>query len=146
MHTNKFRSLPYVNKMPRGQVVRFVQVDDDPIFNAVCKKHFQQTEDLDFIQFDNISQTERRLMESPSVDVLMLDLSLPDRDGIEFLSTLKQLNFQGRLIFMSSQPRSVIDMASTLAASLGLNLVLRLDKPLSPEKLAQIDAVIRPAA
>jgi len=127
-------------------MIRFLQVDNDPIFNDVCAKHFQNAEDLEFVQFDNISQTERRLMEAAPVDVLMLDLSLPDRDGIEFLSTLKQLNFQGKLIFMSSQPCSVLDMASTLAASLGLNLVLRLEKPLSPEKLAQIDQVLRATA
>ena len=123
--------------------MRLLQVDDDPIFNAVCQKHFGARTDLEFTQFNTIAQVERRLMESPPVDVLMLDLSLPDRDGIEFLSTLKQFNFQGKLIFMSSQPRSVIDMASTLAASLGLNLVLRLEKPLSPEKLALIDRELK---
>jgi len=127
-------------------MIRFIQVDDDPIFNALCAKHFGGRDKLEFTQFDNISQTERRLMESPQPDILMLDLSLPDRDGIEFLSTLKQLNFQGKLIFMSSQPRSVIDMAATLASSLGLNLVLRLEKPITPEKLAQIDQVLEKLA
>ena len=122
--------------------MRLLQVDDDPIFNAVCERHFGGRTDLEFTQFNNVAQAERRLMESPPVDVLMLDLSLPDRDGIEFLSTVKQLNFTGRLILVSSQPRSVIDMAATLATSLGLNLVLQLEKPLSPDKLARIDAAI----
>ncbi|MEE4239316.1 MAG: response regulator [Anderseniella sp.] len=125
--------------------MRLLQVDDDPIFNAVCEKHFSGRNDLEFTQFNNVTQAERRLMDSPPVDVLMLDLSLPDRDGIEFLSTIKQLNFKGRLILVSSQPRSVIDMAATLASSLGLNLVLRLEKPLTPEKLARIDEAIAAA-
>jgi DNA-binding NarL/FixJ family response regulator len=50
----------------------------------------------------------------------MLDLSLPDRDGIEFLSVLKDIGFNGKLIVMSSQPRNVIDMAATLATAQGI--------------------------
>lgn len=127
-------------------MIRFLQVDDDPIFNAVCSKHFSGRNDLDFTQHDNVSQAERCLMEVTPVDVLMLDLSLPDRDGIEFLTSIKQLNFKGRIIMVSSQPRSVIDMAATMATSLGLNLVLQLEKPLSTEKLAKIDEVLEGAA
>jgi DNA-binding response OmpR family regulator len=51
---------------------------------------------------------------------MMLDLSLPDRDGIEFLTTLKGIGFNGKLILMSSQPRNVIDMAATLATAQGM--------------------------
>lgn len=123
-------------------MINLLQVDDDPIFNAVCMKHFGGRQDVQFTQFETTAEAERRLSAEPAIDVFMLDLSLPDRDGIEFLPLIRQLGFEGQLILVSSQPRSVIDMAATLAGSLGLNLAMTLDKPLTPEKLAKIDEVV----
>jgi CheY-like chemotaxis protein len=37
----------------------------------------------------SLNPAEERLRSDPAIDVLMLDLSLPDRDGIEFLTLLK---------------------------------------------------------
>lgn len=122
--------------------ITLLQVDDDRLFNAVCKQHFKSHGSLDLIQMTSIKAAELRLNQTPEIDVLMLDLSLPDRDGIEFLETLKDLSFTGKLIIVSSQPSNVIGMASTLANTLGLNLVAGMEKPLTPAKLASLDAAI----
>jgi CheY-like chemotaxis protein len=123
-------------------LIRFLQVDDDPIFNALCTRHFTGRDGIEFIQLTSLNPAEDRMRSKPVVDVLMLDLSLPDRDGIEFLSVLKDIGFNGKLIVMSSQPRNVIDMAATLATAQGIAPTLTLSKPLTPEKLAEIDAVL----
>ncbi len=80
--------------------------------------------------------------QTPKIEVLMLDLPLPDRDGVEFLETLVNINFTGRLNKISSQSSHVIKMAGTIATTKGLNLVARVEKPLTPEKLASLDAAI----
>jgi DNA-binding NtrC family response regulator len=123
-------------------LTRFLQVDDDPIFNAVCARHFSGRDGLDYIQFSSLDPAEELLSNDPAIDVLMLDLSLPDRDGIEFLTLLNAYGFKGKLILMSSQPRNVIEMAATLAAAQGHPPALTLKKPVTPEKLAEIDAVL----
>lgn len=124
------------------RLIRFLQVDDDPIFNALCARHFAGRDGIDFIPLTSIDEAEKRLRSEPGIDVLMLDLSLPDRDGIEFLTTLKNTGFTGKLIMMSSQPRNVLDMASTLATAQGMPPALVLAKPITPEKLAEIDEVL----
>jgi DNA-binding NtrC family response regulator len=127
-------------------LTRFLQVDDDPIFNAVCARHFSGRDGLDYIQFSSLDPAEELLSNDPAIDVLMLDLSLPDRDGIEFLTLLNAYGFKGKLILMSSQPRNVIEMAATLAAARGHPPALTLSKPVTPEKLAEIDAVLASVA
>ena len=127
-------------------LTRFLQVDDDPIFNAFCDKHFSGREGLDYVQFSSLSPAEDRLRSEPAIDVLMLDLSLPDRDGIEFLSVLNDCGFKGKLVIVSSQPRNVIEMATALAAAQGHDPAVTLIKPITPEKLAQIDAVLASVA
>lgn len=123
-------------------MIRLLQVDDDPIFNALFHKHFGQRDDVDLTQVQTVEAAERRIRQAPPVDLLILDLSLPDRDGIEFLNTLKAAGYQGKLVFVSTQPRNVIDMACTLAKSLGVPAELGLSKPLTPGILAQIDDVV----
>ncbi len=122
--------------------VILLQVDDDSLFNAVCEQHFKSHRSLDSIHMTSLKSTELRLKQTPAVDVLMLDLSLPDRDGIEFFETLRDMNFSGKLIIVSSQPDDVIRMASILATNFGLNLVAHMEKPLTPAKLATLDAAI----
>lgn len=122
--------------------ITLLQVDDDPLFNAVCEQHFQRNESVQLIQVTSIETAELRLKQTPEIDVLMLDLALPDRDGVEFLETLVDINFTGRLIIISSQSSDVIKMAGTIATTKGLNLVALVEKPLTPEKLASLDAAI----
>ena len=122
--------------------ITLLQVDDDPLFNAVCTRHFQRSELIQLIQVTSIEAAELRLKQTPEIDVLMLDLSLPGRDGVEFLETLADINFTGRLVIISSQSSHVIKMAGTIATVKGLNLVARVEKPLTPEKLASLDAAI----
>ncbi len=122
--------------------VRILQVDDDPLFNAVLLQHFSRHQNVDLDQVTSIAAAEQRLTQGSVVDVLLLDLSLPDRDGFEYLSTLSSAGFQGKLIIVSSQPRSVVDMAETMANSLKLNVALVVEKPLSPDKLARLDKAI----
>ena len=122
--------------------ITLLQVDDDLLFNAVCSQHFQRSEFIQLIQVTSIEAAELRLKQTPEIDVLMLDLSLPGRDGVEFLETLADINFTGRLVIISSQSSHVIKMAGTIATVKGLNLVARVEKPLTPEKLASLDAAI----
>ena len=123
-------------------MVHVVQVDDDPIFNAVLHKHFSSRDGVELLQLESIFNLEKHMRTGAPVDVLMLDLSLPDRDAIEFLTTFNATAFKGKIIVITSQPRSVIDMAVTLARAAGAEIDLSLEKPMTPEKLARIDAII----
>lgn len=118
------------------------QVDDDSLFNAICRRHFKRNRFVELIQLTTINATELRLKRTPGIDVLVLDLSLPDRDGMEFLGTPPDIGFTGKLIIVSSQLRDVINLAGALAIAKDLDLIARIEKPLTPEKLATPDAAI----
>jgi CheY-like chemotaxis protein len=129
--------------MPTGRKkIQILQVDDDPLFNTVCGQHFQQHGNVELTQVASIAAASEKLSLQPQTDILMLDLSLPDRDGFEYLKELSTIPFAGRLIIVSSQPPSVIDMAQTMAKGLDLNVAITVEKPLTPEKLAKIDEIV----
>jgi DNA-binding NtrC family response regulator len=123
-------------------MISVVQVDDDPIFNAVLSKHFAGQDGVNLLQLTTIDQLEKHISNGQPMDVLILDLSLPDRDAIEFLASFDSAGFNGKIIVITSQPRSVIDMAVTLAKAAGAEINLTLEKPLTPEKLTRVDAIV----
>ena len=61
--------------------------------------------------------------------VILLDLVMPEMDGIEILRLLGERNCKARIILMSGINIRVIETAKKLAQSLGLSVVGHLQKP-----------------
>lgn len=74
---------------------------------------------------------EEKLAEQPNVDLLFLDLNMPNRDGIEILRSLASMDFKGRIVLMSGFDESVLSTAYELAEVYGLLLLSPLSKPFS---------------
>lgn len=128
---------------PGQSKIQVLQVDDDLLFNAVFAQHFiQHAEKVELSQVSTIAAAEARLAETPEIAWLVLDLSLPDRDGFEYIKSLGEAGVTLKVVIVSSQPPSVIQMANTMAESVGVNVVLSFQKPLTPEKLAKLDNVV----
>lgn len=73
---------------------------------------------------------------SPSV--LLLDIVMPDKDGIEVLSELSKLGFSGRIILISQSNEIYLRIAWDLAKAYGLNAVATMKKPLAADQLAAV--------
>jgi DNA-binding response OmpR family regulator len=67
--------------------------------------------------------------DSPSVGLVVLDLVMPDTDGIEVLRYLARLNANTGLIIITASGNSVLRTASELASAQGLRVVGVLAKP-----------------
>jgi EAL domain-containing protein (putative c-di-GMP-specific phosphodiesterase class I)/CheY-like chemotaxis protein len=65
----------------------------------------------------------------PSTSVILLDLVMPEMDGIEILRLLGEQNCRARIILMSGINIRVIETAKKLAESLGLTVIGHLQKP-----------------
>ncbi len=63
---------------------------------------------------------------------------MPDVDGFEFLTYLKQRNVEMRILIISSLPATVIKMAETLADFNTLAAIGHLKKPVSASALNAI--------
>lgn len=75
---------------------------------------------------------------SPETGVILLDLVMPEMDGIEILRLLGERNCKARIILMSGINIRVIETAKKLAQSLGLNVVGHLQKPFPIPLLQQM--------
>ena len=64
-------------------------------------------------------------------DILILDLHMPEMDGIEFMRRMVEVQMSPRLILISGQDVGVLHSAEKLARAHGLEVIASLTKPLS---------------
>lgn len=82
-------------------------------------------------QFDHAIETW-----PPSV--LMLDIVMPERDGLELLGELERRKYEGRVILMSGADEFYLKMAASSARMRGLNLTAALRKPARREDVEEL--------
>jgi EAL domain-containing protein (putative c-di-GMP-specific phosphodiesterase class I)/ActR/RegA family two-component response regulator len=76
---------------------------------------------------------------TPDVTLIVLDLMMPNTDGIEILRSLGEYRCQAGIIVMSGIGKRVIQTAEEFASNLGLSTVGHLTKPF---KLAQLEDIL----
>ncbi|SIQ44514.1 response regulator transcription factor [Halanaerobium kushneri] len=111
-------------------------IDDDPHIREILE---------DYIKFEGFSviaaeDTEKgyRILKKQSVDILILDIMLPDENGWEFCQRIRP-EFDLPIIFLSAK-----DEAADKITGLELGADDYISKPFSPrEVVARIKAVLR---
>jgi CheY-like chemotaxis protein len=118
---------------------RVLIIDDDPLLRAVLRKFFEGHGSV-LVDEAGTGRDAQNLIEAASrpYDLTTLDLSMPEVDGFEFLSYLKQRNVEMRILIISSLPATVIKMAETLADFNTLGAIGHLRKPVSASALNAI--------
>ena len=77
---------------------------------------------------------------TPDVNLILLDLMMPEMDGVEALRLLSELKCRAGIVLMSGISSRVLETAERLANTLGLFVVGHLAKPFS---LAQLEEVLQ---
>jgi CheY-like chemotaxis protein len=79
----------------------------------------------------------RGFMEAytPEIPCVVLELAMPDFDGMEVISHLRRTGSQASLIIMSSASDFMISTARRLADAIGLHVAAVLDKPFGVDDL-----------
>lgn len=114
---------------------RLLVVDDEP---AICSIICRIAEPLGFVvrTLNNSAQFLDTLRDfRPSL--LILDLKMPDCDGIQLLQKLKEGQSQAQVIVISGMEQRVLNTAEKLGRSQGLKMLGVLHKPLKRLELEQ---------
>jgi len=114
-------------------------IDDDPLLRAIAASYFRakgsqtiKTAEDGVVALEILDKTK----EPPGL--ILVDLNMPNIDGLQFLRLLKQRDFKGPVIILSSEHQSIISMAEKLAKSHELNIVAALSKPLKHMELDDV--------
>lgn len=112
-------------------------IDDDPVigqfFSQLCLG-------MD-LRCEATTRGERFLeVLRPENSLIVLDLLLPDMDGIELLRILGERRCKTPILLMSGVDRRILDTAERLAKALNLQVAGTLRKPF---RMAQVEAILQ---
>lgn len=112
---------------------RLLVVDDEP---AICSLIQRVAESLGFIvQCLNDSARFLEMVTEFQPSLLIIDLKMPDCDGIELLQKLKEGQCEAQVIVISGMDQRVLNTAEKLGRSQGLRMAGVLHKPLKRAEL-----------
>ena len=113
-------------------------VDDDVFIQAIARRLLLN---LGFTQceaaLDGVEGLRLFAEMARPPDLIICDVFMPEKDGIEFVKALEKLHFQGQLILMSGVDGLVMTIAENLAVAAGIHVAAKIIKPLTQEKLMQ---------
>jgi CheY-like chemotaxis protein len=115
---------------------KILVIEDDKVYRQLVAGVLQQLGYTDVTCAvdgeDGLNLLDR--ME-PAPDVVISDLFMPKKDGIEVASGLMARRFSGGLILLSGGNPDMVLMAKSLAVGGGLNVLAVLLKPLDSQAL-----------
>jgi len=115
---------------------RLLIVDDEPDIARIAK---MMAMDIGYVaRVVERSADFEPILSEWRPTVILLDIIMPERDGLELLGALQQHDFRGPLIMMSGADPIYLNMAAASAKARGLNLAHTLSKPFRKEQLQSL--------
>jgi EAL domain-containing protein (putative c-di-GMP-specific phosphodiesterase class I)/FixJ family two-component response regulator len=111
---------------------RLLVIDDDPAVRRVVANVARGT---GFAVMDCDGDAELDSCLAEHSDLIILDLVMPVRDGIEVIERLATAHSSARLVLVSGQDRRILASASRLATAHGLKVAAVFTKPFSNAEL-----------
>ena len=89
---------------------------------------------------DNGREALRHVASASPPDVILLDLNMPDMDGVEFARRLAENNYSGTLVLVSGEGERILHMVEKLIQAHAITILGYLHKPFSRPDLQAIMA------
>lgn len=119
-----------------GRVAPKLLVVDDEVELAATVSDL--AEEIGFSPFATSSPEEFKRLYDHKYDVIVLDLLMPEVDGIELLRFLAEADCEASIILMSGFDAHVLQAAAELARAQGLRVVGSVKKPIRLEELESL--------
>lgn len=115
---------------------RVLVVDDDDFARAVFVEMLASLGVTDVSTTRNGVEALRTLRELPVPDLIICDVYMPDRDGVELMEDLAARQYPGGVMLVSGMDLGMLELARTLATRRGLKVRAACRKPVTREQLA----------
>jgi two-component system response regulator DesR len=97
--------------------IRVMLVEDDADFRRLMASLFDRQSDLELVAQAGSLAEARKLADTVGLDVAILDLGLPDGDGVDLIAELRRVNpGVAVLIFSASLDPASIEKATRVGA------------------------------
>jgi CheY-like chemotaxis protein len=120
--------------MPTIQSRNTLILDDDPFFSEMVASILYEF-GIQKVIIESKPKQALQIIKQQQIDVTIVDLAIPDMDGIEFLKHLAQRGYDGDIIVLSGMNSAVLKAADNLATANGLQVIGTFQKPVSPKDL-----------
>ena len=118
---------------------KFLLVDDDPIFLLVTENVVRTLGHQRITIANGGMEGLRAIREAvEQFDYIVLDLNMPDVDGLTFLKTAGSEGFRGEIIISSGEAESVLRSARLMAELWGARVLGSIKKPLTVDSLRNV--------
>ena len=112
---------------------RLLIVDDELEFGQFVRK---VAEGMDFeVEVTTQATHFKESYETFDPTVIVLDVVMPETDGIDLVNWLADRHYRGKLVIVTGFTPHYADMASTLSVAKGMSSVTTLYKPVDLAKL-----------
>ncbi len=131
--------------MPSTNPVIFV-VDDDRFILSYTRVVLGKWSEVHLFESAKAALDE---MNSKDLvpDILILDLNMPDIDGIQFVVELQDRRFNGSVILISGANQRLLETSTAIVVRHGIPMLGWLSKPIAADKLtAMVDQWLPPVA
>jgi DNA-binding response OmpR family regulator len=119
---------------------RLLIVDDEPGVARVIETVAQS---LGFeVQTIHDSELFEKALGQIRPTVILLDIAMPDRDGLELIGVLAAKRYPGKVVVMSGSHPSYIQMSAVIGKTRGLQIAGTLSKPFRKQELAALLRVL----
>lgn len=125
--------------------VRILILDDEPFMHQLLAQMLTQLGFTSITTCDNGLAALAWVASPVPPNLILLDLSMPEMDGIEFVRKLVEKNYTGSLILVSGVDERLMQMAEKLIEAHQITVLGRLTKPVSLAELSSVVSKWTPA-
>lgn len=127
--------------------IRLMAVDDEPVMLRLLERMLNQLGHSPVTLCSGARQALQVLDQTPQApNLILLDLGMPDMDGIEFLRRLAERHYTGAVIIVSGEDETILRSVESLMHIHGINSLGLLHKPFKPDSLSALLGRWKPAA
>lgn len=127
--------------------LRVLVLDDEPVMLAVLERMLVNLGFASVQAFDRgVSALDWLRGSGCAVDLVLLDLNMPEMDGVEFLRKLVEIRYEGGVILASGEDETIQQAAENLVRAHHIEALGHLHKPVQPDALAALIGSWRPGA